>query len=147
MGILQLNNLAGIMIVTQDQQGKGSRGVAKHRRGMLSKLKAGNFLEQEERHKVRWWELPYKLLHQPTMTGTFLSHVPPKSSTHTYPRALTTALAHCRASWEEIHNWEIVQITLTFGHVSGENVLVASWHRRTRSRRQHPFHGPKVLRL
>lgn len=52
MGILQLNNLAGIMIVTQDQQGKGSRGVAEHRRGMLSKLKAGKFLEQEDRHKV-----------------------------------------------------------------------------------------------
>lgn len=40
------------MIVTQDQQGKESRGVAKHRRRMLSKLKAGKFLEQEERHKV-----------------------------------------------------------------------------------------------
>lgn len=52
MTILQLNNVAGITIVTQDQQGKGSRGVAQRRRGMLSKLEAGKFLEQEERHKV-----------------------------------------------------------------------------------------------
>lgn len=73
MGILQLINLAGIMIVTQDQQGKGSRGIAKHHKWMLSKLKAGKFLEQEERHKVTCWELSYKLLHQPTTTGTFLS--------------------------------------------------------------------------